>query len=215
MRGQSKGDARAPPEPLRTRPTLRRPFSCAAFLGTSPCVRRSGSATARSWTRCARRCGGAVRRGWGRAYSRLLGDDHYGKVSLSPLGSGQLDIVLGASVLHLRGASMGVQPVVSAHGILLWNGEVFGGIDVGPTQSDTLAVAASVSQLEEAEAQEDAGVPFSRLLAARVLSAIQGPFALLYYRKRDQSIIFCRDRFGRRSLLRGLFRSPPSLLHRP
>ena len=46
-----------------------------------------------------------------------------------------------AGLLHLRGTSPGVQPACDAEGnVLLWNGQVFGGMYVPPDESDTTCV---------------------------------------------------------------------------
>ena len=46
-----------------------------------------------------------------------------------------------AGLLHLRGTAPGVQPACDAEGnVLLWNGQVFGGMYVPPEESDTTCV---------------------------------------------------------------------------
>ncbi|CAN0513855.1 unnamed protein product [Ectocarpus sp. 12 AP-2014] len=55
---------------------------------------------------------------------------------------------LMAAVLHLRGEELCAQPAEDAHGnVLLWNGEVFDGLDIGPGESDTAAVLRTLSSI--------------------------------------------------------------------
>lgn len=137
------------------------------------------------------------------------------------------DITLSSAVLYLRGDSMAVQPVETTRGTLLWNGEIFGGIPVDIHLSDTLVLSSLIYSIEQHEKEDDKGnvnhtfsldsmptsekeytesstdpVPsFGDLLMDRIFSRLHGPFAFIYYRKRDDTIWFGRDRFGRRSLL--------------
>ena len=61
-----------------------------------------------------------------RFWIRNRGPDFFGEVH-----EGNGSIFLFSSVLYLRGSHLTKQPLVSPEGnILLWNGEVFGGIDV-------------------------------------------------------------------------------------
>lgn len=82
------------------------------------------------------------------------------------------------------------QPIQdSAGNLLLWNGEVFGGLDIGPEENDTCIV------LQHLSAQQ------SPLGICNVLSRIHGPWAFVYYEVAKHCIWFGRDNFGRRSLL--------------
>ncbi|XP_034042760.1 asparagine synthetase domain-containing protein 1 isoform X1 [Thalassophryne amazonica] len=97
--------------------------------------------------------------------------------------------VFSAHVLHMRGL-LTPQPLRSTTGnILLWNGEVFGGLPVMPEENDSAVV-------------------FERLLSCKqpaenlsVLSSIRGPWAFVYYQQAGDYLWFGRDFFGRRSLL--------------
>lgn len=97
--------------------------------------------------------------------------------------------LFSAHVLHMRGV-LTSQPLQDDNGnILLWNGEVFGGLPVGDEENDTKVVLQHLSLCENP----------SDVLS--VLSQVKGPWAFIYYRKDEQGIWFGRDFFGRRSLL--------------
>ncbi|XP_063070044.1 asparagine synthetase domain-containing protein 1 [Engraulis encrasicolus] len=97
--------------------------------------------------------------------------------------------LFSAHVLHMKGR-LTAQPLQDTVGnLLLWNGEVFGGLAVGPEENDTEVM------LQHLSAQTDsAGI-------CGVLSRVRGPWAVLYYEAANRCIWFGRDYFGRRSLL--------------
>ena len=85
---------------------------------------------------------------------------------------------------------MAKQPwVTTSDDILLWNGDVFGGIAVPEGVSDTQVIS---NTLEAVDNDDDIPV---------ILSKVQGPFAFVYFRKKSSSIFFGRDFFGRHCLL--------------
>lgn len=97
--------------------------------------------------------------------------------------------LFSAHVLHMRG-HLTPQPVQDDAGnILLWNGEIFGGLPVTPEENDTSVVSQRLSTCRSP----------SQILS--VLSAIQGPWGFVYYQKAGGYLWFGRDFFGRRSLL--------------
>lgn len=97
--------------------------------------------------------------------------------------------LFSAHVLHMRGL-LTAQPLQDDAGnILLWNGEIFGGLPVTPEENDTAVVAQRLSSCDAP----------SEILA--VLSAIRGPWGFVYYQKAGDYLWFGRDFFGRRSLL--------------
>lgn len=97
--------------------------------------------------------------------------------------------VCSAHVLHMRGA-LTLQPLRDAAGnALLWNGEVFGGVAVGPAENDAAVVSRTLGSC---------GAP-SEVLAA--LAAVRGPWAFVYHQGAADSLWFGRDVLGRRSLL--------------
>ncbi|KAM5152427.1 asparagine synthetase domain-containing protein 1 isoform 2-T2 [Mantella aurantiaca] len=92
-------------------------------------------------------------------------------------------------VLHLRG-DLTPQPLQDDDGnVFLWNGEVFGGIDISSAANDTLVMFQNLTSCDD---EHD-------LLS--VFSKVQGPWAFLYYQSKNHSLWFGRDFFGRRSLL--------------
>ncbi|XP_028992682.1 asparagine synthetase domain-containing protein 1 [Betta splendens] len=97
--------------------------------------------------------------------------------------------VLSSHVLHMRGR-LTPQPVQDRTGnVLVWNGEIFGGLTVMPEQNDTAVVSQRLSSCNSP----------SEILS--VFSSIQGPWGFVYYQKAGDYLWFGRDFFGRRSLL--------------
>nr|XP_046259294.1 asparagine synthetase domain-containing protein 1 [Scatophagus argus] len=97
--------------------------------------------------------------------------------------------LFSAHVLHMRGL-LTPQPVQDNPGnVLVWNGEIFGGLPVMPEENDTAVFSQRLSSCSSP----------SEILS--VLSSIQGPWAFIYYQKAEGYLWFGRDFFGRRSLL--------------
>lgn len=97
--------------------------------------------------------------------------------------------VLSSHVLHMRG-HLTPQPVQDDNGnVLVWNGEIFGGLTVTPEQNDTAVVSQRLSSCNSP----------SEILS--VFSSIRGPWGFVYYQKDGDYLWFGRDFFGRRSLL--------------
>ncbi|XP_075962793.1 asparagine synthetase domain-containing protein 1 [Anarhichas minor] len=97
--------------------------------------------------------------------------------------------LFSAHVLHLRGL-LTPQPVRDDTGnVLLWNGEIFGGLPVMPEENDTAVVSERLSSCDGP----------SEILS--VLSAVRGPWGFVYYQKAGDYLWFGRDFLGRRSLL--------------
>lgn len=100
-------------------------------------------------------------------------------------------LYLKSSVLQLRGSSPVRPPLHSPSGdVLLFNGEVFGGLDIAPGGNDAEALLASLSEADTAE------IP-------ALLSRLRGPWALVYWESSASTLWFGRDVMGRRSLLIG------------
>jgi asparagine synthetase B (glutamine-hydrolysing) len=102
------------------------------------------------------------------------------RIATSPDAS----LLLAASLLQLRGAAV-TPPLVAAPsgGVLCFNGEVFGGLPVPPGDNDGACL------LEALEAAGPESVP-------RVLGALRGPWALVYWRARERRLWFGRDWLG-------------------
>ncbi|XP_060944812.1 asparagine synthetase domain-containing protein 1 [Limanda limanda] len=97
--------------------------------------------------------------------------------------------LFSAHVLHLRGV-LTPQPLQDNIGnVLLWNGEIFGGLPVKPSENDTVVVSQSLLSCSGP----------SEILS--VLSGVRGPWGFVYYQKAGDYLWFGRDFFGRRSLL--------------
>jgi len=101
------------------------------------------------------------------------------------------------AVLHIQGELACQQPYVDADGnVLLYNGEIFAVepnrffVDTRDGESDTSVVSKLLEVFYNSTEE---------LMLA--LSCIQGPYSFIFYHATSQSIKFCRDPFGRRSLL--------------
>lgn len=107
-------------------------------------------------------------------------------------------------MLHLRGAKT-PQPLEDESGnILLWNGEIFGGLQVKEDENDTLVLLEKLSN-------HPSDVPPSQHILS-TLAKIHGPWAFLYWQVSEQKLWFGRDYFGRRSLLWHLPSNPDDVL---
>ncbi|GAA5960988.1 hypothetical protein JCM21900_001938 [Sporobolomyces salmonicolor] len=94
-----------------------------------------------------------------------------------------------ASILHMRGEGVSTQPFVADNGdVLLWNGEIFDGLDVAPNENDGRKLFDLI---------ESSGP--SNFFAA--IRNIEGPYAFVFYQASTSRIYFGRDPLGRRSLL--------------
>lgn len=97
--------------------------------------------------------------------------------------------VFSAHVLHLRGL-LTPQPVEDGRGnVLVWNGEIFGGVPVKPEENDTAVVSQRLSSCSSS----------TEILS--FLSTVRGPWGFIYYQKAGDCLWFGRDFLGRRSLL--------------
>lgn len=97
--------------------------------------------------------------------------------------------IFSGHVLHLRG-ELTPQPLQDENGnVFLWNGEVFGGIEVSSAANDTFVMFQHLTSCANEH----------ELLS--VFSKVQGPWAFIFYQSKNHSLWFGRDFFGRRSLL--------------
>ncbi|XP_059487868.1 asparagine synthetase domain-containing protein 1 [Neocloeon triangulifer] len=100
-------------------------------------------------------------------------------------------VCMFASVLWLQGNEIAQQPKIDENrNILLWNGDIFGGLPVAEGMSDTLGLS---------EALEATGGSHEQIL--QVLSSIQGPWSFIYWCEDKKELWFGRDALGRHSLL--------------
>ncbi|KAL3654307.1 hypothetical protein CASFOL_003988 [Castilleja foliolosa] len=106
---------------------------------------------------------------------------------------------IGAT-LQLRGLNPVVQPLTDAFGnVLVYNGEIYGGINIGSDRNDTEILMQSLRQccsfISSTCSEEN------RKTVPELLSRIRGPWALVYWQDSSKTLWFGRDAFGRRSLL--------------
>ncbi|GAA6013581.1 hypothetical protein JCM10207_004781 [Rhodosporidiobolus poonsookiae] len=94
-----------------------------------------------------------------------------------------------ASILHMRGDGVTLQPFVSDNGdVFLWNGEIFDGLEVAPEENDGQKLFEQIQSYGP-----------SNFFAA--IRDIEGPYAFIFYQAEYQRLYFARDPLGRRSLL--------------
>ncbi|XP_076947218.1 uncharacterized protein LOC143619084 [Bidens hawaiensis] len=111
-------------------------------------------------------------------------------------------LFLGAT-LQLRGVCPIIQPFVDKSGnILVYNGEVFGGIEISNNSNDGEVLIESLSKCCNCLSHEHDGTCTSgKYSVPESLSKIKGPWALIYWQESSKTIWFGRDALGRRSLL--------------
>jgi asparagine synthetase B (glutamine-hydrolysing) len=113
-------------------------------------------------------------------------------------------LVLCGAVLHIQGNECVSQPVFDRYGnSLLWNGEVFDGLEYPEDFSDTTALLNLFSE-ELSEFLNPIRSPsgYSALTVIMdCLIRVKGPYSFIYYHAQSKRIFFGRDPFGRRSLL--------------
>ncbi|XP_026381143.1 asparagine synthetase domain-containing protein 1-like [Papaver somniferum] len=108
--------------------------------------------------------------------------------------------------LQLRGISPVFQPLVDASGnILVYNGEIFGGLYVDNDCNDAEILVRALGKCCSCTYQERKSacccVEKEEISVPQLLSTIRGPWGLIYWQDRSKTLWFGRDAFGRRSLL--------------
>ncbi|XP_070979077.1 asparagine synthetase domain-containing protein 1 [Oncorhynchus clarkii lewisi] len=97
--------------------------------------------------------------------------------------------LFSAHVLHMRGCPA-PQPAQDRNSnVLMWNGEVFGGLLLRPEENDTDVLSHHLAACHSP----------TEILS--VLGNVRGPWAFTYYQQAGHYLWFGRDFFGRRSLL--------------
>ncbi|KOM31744.1 hypothetical protein LR48_Vigan01g129900 [Vigna angularis] len=107
------------------------------------------------------------------------------------------------ATLQLRGINPLIQPLVDASGnVLVYNGEIFGGFDLESDCNDTEFLMRTLGECCSCGSCS-AGycVECGKNTVLGVLSAIKGPWAIIYWQDSSRTLWFGRDGFGRRSLL--------------
>ncbi|XP_017223437.1 uncharacterized protein LOC108199924 isoform X2 [Daucus carota subsp. sativus] len=123
----------------------------------------------------------------------------------SGLGScGKLEFI--GATLQLRGSRPVSQPLVDSFGnVLVYNGEIFGGVQVSMDSNDAEVLMESLGKCCSCEshnhAKECSSSGEGLNSVPELLSEIKGPWALIYWQESSKTIWFGKDAFGRRSLL--------------
>lgn len=131
---------------------------------------------------------------------RYCGD----KCDCTFFANGELHFI--GATLQLRGVNPITQPLVDESGnILVYNGEIFGGIHVGSDSNDAEILMQSLGKCctcgshGHTTACNYSGLGKSSI--PELLSTIKGPWAIIYWQDSSRTMWFGRDAFGRRSLL--------------
>ncbi|CAG8466385.1 6458_t:CDS:10 [Ambispora leptoticha] len=109
------------------------------------------------------------------------------------------------ATLHLRGQNLVHQPVRDNDRVLLWNGEIFDGIEVSKNENDTEKLFEALKVYDQAVTNvndmknnsESDGL--NSIL--QTFAKIEGPFSFVYWEGSRRKLWFGRDCLGRRSLL--------------
>ncbi|KAL2226302.1 asparagine synthetase domain-containing protein 1 [Sesamum indicum] len=112
---------------------------------------------------------------------------------------------IGAT-LQLRGVNPVVQPLTDAFGnVLVYNGEIFGGINFSRDSNDTEVLMQSLGQccscISHEHSRSFCHFGEHQKSVPELLSTIRGPWALIYWQDSSKTLWFGRDALGRRSLL--------------
>ncbi|KAK7400696.1 hypothetical protein VNO78_11964 [Psophocarpus tetragonolobus] len=107
------------------------------------------------------------------------------------------------ATLQLRGIKPLIQPLADASGnVLVYNGEIFGGFHITSDCNDTEFLIQTLGECCSCGCcSTDHCVKCGKSSIPSVLSAIKGPWAIIYWQDSSRTLWFGRDPFGRRSLL--------------
>ncbi|KAF2074545.1 hypothetical protein CYY_004128 [Polysphondylium violaceum] len=101
-----------------------------------------------------------------------------------------VEINLISSVLGMRG-ELTVQPLIDKQGnILMWNGELFDGYEIGQHDNDTMLMSHLLSTITNNPRD-----------VLDIMVKVKGPYAFIYWHESCRRLWFGRDVLGRRSLL--------------
>ncbi|GAB2280182.1 hypothetical protein Dimus_014820 [Dionaea muscipula] len=105
------------------------------------------------------------------------------------------------AVLQLRGMNPVSQPMVDASGnLLVYNGEIFGGIEISSNSNDAEILMESLGNCCGCYSHWDTSICGGQQML-ELLSSLKGPWAMIYWQNTSKTLWFARDAFGRRSLL--------------
>ncbi|XP_018579663.1 asparagine synthetase domain-containing protein CG17486 [Anoplophora glabripennis] len=99
-------------------------------------------------------------------------------------------LLFAASVLWLQGKYMAKQPLQDDRYVIIYNGDIFGGLS-------------SELTLEEGDTKVLFRLMHNTSNIATTLAQLQGPYSFIYFDKIEEKLYFGRDIYGRRSLLVG------------
>ena len=118
------------------------------------------------------------------------GPDCYGRHDLSLNGH---VVSFAASLLQLRGTNRSTVPIRSSSSddVLLFNGEIFEGLEMEEGENDGQAL---LRALESSSSSSEEG-------PVGVLSRLRGPWSIVYWHSASSKVWIGRDFMGRRSLL--------------
>lgn len=123
-------------------------------------------------------------------------------------GVGAAELCFIGATLQLRGAEPVSQPLVAQSGsVLVYNGEIYGGIHIDIDGNDTQSLLSSLESCcccDPHIVVRDEAYPCCESVGKsvpQILSTIKGPWALIYWQTDSKTLWFGRDAFGRRSLL--------------
>ncbi|CAI2174150.1 8408_t:CDS:10 [Funneliformis geosporum] len=132
--------------------------------------------------------------------NKQRGPDIQGKFSKSIQFSPSfiINLIFYGAALHLRGPTVNKQPLIDndEQDVLLWNGEIFNGIEVPPGENDTKYLFAALKESHKVENDKD-----QNDVILEILQKIEGPYAIVYWQNSRRKLWFGRDCLGRRSLL--------------
>ncbi len=111
-------------------------------------------------------------------------------------------ISLIGSVLHIQGDRCIDQPLTDPSGCaLLWNGEVFDGLEYPSDSSDTVAMFDFILKSLESLVSTRDSIEKVVDVVQSCVSQVRGPYSFIFLDQKTNQIVFGRDPFGRRSLL--------------
>ncbi|KAL9246323.1 hypothetical protein vseg_019871 [Gypsophila vaccaria] len=105
------------------------------------------------------------------------------------------------AVLQLRGTNPVMQPLVDESGnVLVYNGEIFGGIHMSSDDNDTEVLFQRLGNCCLCHSHDNVSSCCGETIPS-LLSSIRGPWSVIYWQNSSRTLWFGRDAFGRRSLV--------------
>ncbi|EPS66201.1 hypothetical protein M569_08576, partial [Genlisea aurea] len=135
--------------------------------------------------------------------SRLAGEEDE---AIEPERELRGELILIGATLQLRGLAPVAQPLTDAvQNVLVYNGEIFGGIHVSSCRNDTEILMEALGRCCSCLSHEGNGsscfFTTGKESVPELLSRIRGPWGLIYWQDSSKTLWFGRDAFGRRSIL--------------